>query len=364
MASPSLPQLIPPPTQIDDTHKVYSVALACILLGIVASMFVLLRLGQRIHSRTFGNDDYAIIPALLLYIGWTAMAGAVNLNAGVGKPLWEITLGEYSVWFKGIIGSVWLYPAMTASIRISILLFYQRMFATSLNRAKFAIWLLLALQIVYLVVFSILPAFICKPLYKAFEPLEREMYMNDWYYYYTQVALYSVSMAFDVILLVMPLYPVFKLQMPMKRRIGVALMFMLGAAASIAAAYKLAIFVTQMQRFTAINPRWLQYQMSMLIPPQFDQYGTTFWIPSQVEPTVALIGASLPAIRHFMGTTAKQVFTSSSSKFKQSSGSTDRTDQSGSQRSRVRNLRRNSDSEVGLRSEYLELNSSTKAFAK
>lgn len=28
------------------------------------------------------------------------MAGYVNLHAGVGKPLWEITLGEYAVWFK------------------------------------------------------------------------------------------------------------------------------------------------------------------------------------------------------------------------------------------------------------------------
>lgn len=28
------------------------------------------------------------------------MAVYVNLNAGVGKPLWEITLGEFSVWFK------------------------------------------------------------------------------------------------------------------------------------------------------------------------------------------------------------------------------------------------------------------------
>ena len=72
-----------------------------------------------------------------------------------------------------------------------------------------------------------------------------------------------------------------------------------------------------MARYTNINPRCkfysaqiysapaatqtanlgLQYEMSTLIPPQFDTYGRTFWIPSQVEPTVALIGTSLPAIR-------------------------------------------------------------------
>ena len=187
------------------------------------------------------------------------MAAYVNLHAGVGKPLWEITVGEYSVWFKvrrggrhlydhsrchskdklpravliklqGILGSAWVYPAMTCAIRTSILLFYQRVFATPQSRLRYPIWLLLALQAVYLVVYSILPAFICRPLYKAWHPLERQQYFNDWYYYYTQVALFSTSMAFDVILLVFPLYPVFKLQLPLKKRIGISVIFALGAA--------------------------------------------------------------------------------------------------------------------------------------
>lgn len=47
--------------------------------------------------------------------------------------------------------------------------------------------------------------------------------------------------------------------------------------------------------------------MSTLIPPQFDTYGRTFWIPSQVEPTVALIGTSLPAIRQSLASAAQRV---------------------------------------------------------
>jgi hypothetical protein len=39
--------------------------------------------------------------------------------------------------------------------------------------------------------------------------------------------------------------------------------------------------------------------MSRITPPQFDDYGRTFWIPSQVEPCVALIGTSVPALRQF-----------------------------------------------------------------
>lgn len=38
-----------------------------------------------------------------------------------------------------------------------------------------------------------------------------------------------------------------------------------------------------------------KYQAAMYMPPQYNTYGTIFWIPTQVEPTVALIGTSLPA---------------------------------------------------------------------
>lgn len=56
--------------------------------------------------------------------------------------------------------------------------------------------------------------------------------------------------------------------------------------------------------------------MSKLVPPQFDEYGTTFWIPSQVEPSVALIGSALPALRPLIQRAAQRattVFTSATS---------------------------------------------------
>ena len=62
-----LPQqsLLPPPREINDTHKVYSIAAWCIVLGLVASLCVLWRLGLRISTRALGADDYAVIPALV-----------------------------------------------------------------------------------------------------------------------------------------------------------------------------------------------------------------------------------------------------------------------------------------------------------
>ena len=56
--------------------------------------------------------------------------------------------------------------------------------------------------------------------------------------------------------------------------------------------------------------------MSLLLPPQFQRYATTFWILSQVEPTVALIGTSLPALRQSLLYATQRlptIFTSSGS---------------------------------------------------
>ena len=119
---------------------------------------------------------------------------------------------------------------MSTAIRVSILLFYYRIFATPGARLNMVIKALIGLHLVYLIVYSIMPAFICRPLYMAWHPIERNFYFRDWYYYYTQVALYSTSMSLDIILLVLPLYPVWQLQMPLKRRASVSVIFMLGAA--------------------------------------------------------------------------------------------------------------------------------------
>ncbi|KAF4592235.1 NAD(P)-binding protein [Ophiocordyceps camponoti-floridani] len=165
----------------------------------------------------------------VLYIAWSIMAVYVNLAGGIGKPLWQITLGEYAIWFKGFLASSWMYTSMTAAIRIAILLFYRRIFAQSISWLRRVIHLLLALQAVYVVVYSVLPALACRPFDSAWNPFERRAHCDDWFFYYSQVALYSTSMVFDLVLLVLPLQPCSRLQMRRGRKAGVIAMFALGA---------------------------------------------------------------------------------------------------------------------------------------
>ena len=107
--------------------------------------------------------------------------------------------------------------------------------------------------------------------------------------------------------------------------------------------------------------------MSTLIPPQFDTYGRTFWIPSQVEPTVALIGTSLPALRQGLTSAAQsmskawsQISSTSASHTRKGSGVGGGAVRWTSQRSRALNsselkvIRRSTDSDYALHTEHDE----------
>ncbi|KAI5917431.1 hypothetical protein F4810DRAFT_717715 [Camillea tinctor] len=311
--STPLEDLIPPPPALNDTHKQYSLAITFIVLGAVTTIIAFVRLVTRFASRTSGADDWAIIPAIVLYFAWIILAVYMNLAAGIAKPLWEITVGEYSIWFQCIIAALFIYPTMSASVRVSIILLYRRIFEKGGRYRKIILHSLLGLQAAYVVVFSILPGFVCRPIGNVKYPLEHTTWCDDLFYARMQTGLFSTSVAFDFILLVAPIFWVLKLQLPLKKRVGLAIIFVLGAGAGIAAAYKLAVQVTetydhkpQSLQCKYAPPGWLSwarltmigynYLMSRFIPTQFESYGTTFWISSVVEPTVALIGTSLPAL--------------------------------------------------------------------
>lgn len=63
--SDATPALIPPPTAIDDTHKVYTIAIAVGILAGVTTLAAISRLFIRWRSGALGLDDYAFVPALV-----------------------------------------------------------------------------------------------------------------------------------------------------------------------------------------------------------------------------------------------------------------------------------------------------------
>ncbi|KAI8623064.1 hypothetical protein F5Y19DRAFT_468801 [Xylariaceae sp. FL1651] len=295
-----LPQykgLIPPPTAVNNTHKVYSVAVACAVLAAVVTLICGAWLTHRFRERAFDMDDYALIVSLILYWGWTVVSIYINLDGGIGKPLVEITLPEYTLWYKGLVIVSFLYPVISTAIRVSILLFFRRIFTQGHNRTlRTMLHVLFALNAAYFFVFLILPGFTCRPIYYSWQFVGHAEHCNIVFYNNLTTALYSTSLFLDVFLLIFPISPITKLNLSLKKKIQLGFLFVFSSAAGIATAYKLAIWVSQETRMTTSNPNYFSYAISRYVPVQFDSQEATVWIPSQVEPTLGLIGASLPAV--------------------------------------------------------------------
>jgi hypothetical protein len=51
----------------------------------------------------------------------------------------------------------------------------------------------------------------------------------------------------------------------------------------------------------------LNMQAAAVIPPQFDQYGYTMWIPTQAELSAAVIGSSLIPLKAHIGTAFQKI---------------------------------------------------------
>ena len=116
---------------------------------------------------------------------------------------------------------------MTTAIRVTILLFYKRLFSPNAG-FNWAVNILLVLQFAYLVVFTITPGFVCTPLYASWTLELYGTHCNMSYYGATTMALYGASLGLDFILTFIPLWPISQLRLPTKKKLGIAALFMMG----------------------------------------------------------------------------------------------------------------------------------------
>jgi hypothetical protein len=91
---------------------------------------------------------------------------------------------------------------------------------------------MIVLNCAFIVTFEIMPGFICTPISAGWRnPLTRKLHCRqDEFYYLYNIGLYSSGLGMDIILLLLPIYPVMRLQMSLKRKLGAIVMFMLGAS--------------------------------------------------------------------------------------------------------------------------------------
>ncbi|KAI4094348.1 MAG: hypothetical protein LQ344_002248 [Seirophora lacunosa] len=115
------------------------------------------------------------------------------------------------------------YGPAIALIKMSVLLFYRRIFATAQFRLRTNI--VGALVIVWLVINTFLTAFQCRPIRKFWSPLTPGHCIDA---LGIILGLQAANVALDIIVLTLPIFAVLKLQMSMVKKISVLGIFLLG----------------------------------------------------------------------------------------------------------------------------------------
>ncbi|KAH8886254.1 hypothetical protein GQ53DRAFT_617364, partial [Thozetella sp. PMI_491] len=271
-----------------------------IAFAVLCPLLVGIRLWTRLRSRGpgMGWDDWTIVFALLLSF---ASGGAViaGVQYGYGQHIANLTpsnkyeANRASRPFSLNKAWKWFYTCQItykwsiSATKVSILLLYQRIFH-NIRWLRIASRVLIGITCAYLIAMTGTAIFQCTPIERAFDKSIPGTCINNTATWFTNSIFSAVT---DFVILSLPMYPVYQLQVPRMHKIALALVFCLG----------IFVVITACVRMTTL-------QLGTTTTDNTYNVGPTWW--SLIEQNVAIICSCLPMCRviivaifpHFMGT--------------------------------------------------------------
>ncbi|KAJ0277957.1 hypothetical protein CBS470a_010020 [Colletotrichum nupharicola] len=278
----------------------------------LALVFFILRLCSALpgFGRELGWDDWTIIACVILTVPPTVFAFTLVDN-GLGKDMWTLPLKNIeNVLEYYFLGELFYFLAQAMN-KLSILFFLNRIFQH--NNLSKAIWVTMGLVLAYAAAFFFATLFQCWPINHAWLQLEEKhlgrcnnIHLQGW-------LSAAFNIVLDVIILVLPLHQLYLLQMPLKKKLMVMVVFSLGIFVTIASVIRLRTLIV-FANSTNIT---------------YDYVDAAYW--STIELYAGIITASLPAVYKFLsGLTAKSAtFTTIKSKLSGASSGSGATDSTG-----------------------------------
>ncbi|KAF4973592.1 hypothetical protein FSARC_166 [Fusarium sarcochroum] len=275
----------PPPDGIDLNANTATSDRAAIVTVLILA---LLAIGLRFVARSIQRvkihwDDWAIILSMIL-VGGTAGLAIAGGSHGAGKHIWAVTVLDLQEIYKILFGYTFLYAASCAVIKISILLFYNRIFPSTELLFRISMIFGYFLSFSYPVVIWVTMGNACRPFehfWTQFSGTEGTCIDINKFF----LALGIVNMINDFYILLIPIPHIFRLQMSLRKRLGVTGILMLGGFVCAASAVRI-YFLTELTKTANVT---------RAMGPIF------IW--SDLEPCIAIVSACLPhlaPLRHIV----------------------------------------------------------------
>ncbi|KAI9794021.1 MAG: hypothetical protein M1816_006646 [Peltula sp. TS41687] len=229
------PNFVDPPTL---RPYLIGTAVAC---GSVSGLFVLLRMYTKVFiSRSFGWDDgFSFLGWIgsIAYMAVACMAG----HYGSGTHQWNVRVINVMKVLEWANYAQLLYGPVVVFVKVAILLQFKRIFVvTKRSPMSYAIDIVLWLMVAFYFADLIVEIFHCIPREKIWNHQVPGRCVN------INAALLATGVAnalTDIIILILPMYPIYHLQISNKRKLGVAAIFATGLLACITSIVRLYLSV-------------------------------------------------------------------------------------------------------------------------
>ncbi|KAL2810034.1 hypothetical protein BJX63DRAFT_423398 [Aspergillus granulosus] len=266
------------------------VIVSLVLQAISITATILRVVSRRIRKISLGLDDYLMLAAIWFVIPSTILVITTVTHGGVGLHIGEVDPGDLIYTMKMIIVLQSFYGVGLSLVKTSLMVLYYRLFGT---KRSFRIAIFITGAIVWGWGFSIvLESFLlCKPIefnYNPFLPGGTCGNRNAAF-----VVAGVLNMVTDFMVMSLPVPYIWKLQLPLGRKLGLVATFSLGLFVSA---------ISMVRVFSLISIDFADATYTLPEP--------LMW--SIVEEQLAVVAANLPILRHVFATILPQSWLGSS----------------------------------------------------
>ncbi|OJJ02103.1 hypothetical protein ASPVEDRAFT_132551 [Aspergillus versicolor CBS 583.65] len=245
-----------------------------IAFAVITFFVIILRLFARIYVlKKMGADDYLIIFAC--GFSWAfSVVTVIAVKHGLGSHIEDVPLADmipyaFNVWLSSM-----FYLACLGFVKTSVCWFYTRLGDKYLTRMSFIMFGIICCQATANVLTA---AFQCRPIPAAWDTsIKPSKCVNINIFYLANAALNILT---DLLTYTLPIRVIFKLQMPRKQKVALALILSLGLFAC----------VSSIIRITYIPEMLSSSDATWAIS------GAMYW--SAIEINIGILAASIPSFK-------------------------------------------------------------------
>ncbi|KAL4918962.1 CFEM domain-containing protein [Aspergillus aurantiobrunneus] len=256
---------------------------------VVAIVAVVVRLANRAMDRRLGLDDYLIVVSLLFAAAVSGIGLALR-DYGLGKDMWTLPFDDIRQTLKLFFTEEILYCICIALVKCSILTLYFRLFPG--RGMRISVFIALGITAAWAFIGFFVLLFSCSPISYYWNKWDGEHEGKCISHNNILLAHSTINIVLDVGIMAIPMPTLFRLQMPLEKRLGVSVMFAVGIVVTIISIFRLVETVG----------------FNSTTNPTKDFVPVGIW--SLLEFDVAIVCACLPAVRslaiHFYSITVKK----------------------------------------------------------